>query len=227
MPKSVTYSPNQSPYDPGAWERNTPKYAHQIIDREEPAGYAFILDCIAQTYEPGMKVLEVGCAGGHDYRYLDQRKHIEPTDYTGLDITPSYLELAKQRFPGCRWVQGDARKLPFEDKEFDMTVNLLMLLHLDQEGARQALMEMCRVTKSKVFLFTYVSSRRYDARTTVGKANFLYNVMAKDELNVPGWTAGHLCPEDGHPRVVAHNGTLRYMPFDLNIFTEFMLERKE
>jgi SAM-dependent methyltransferase len=207
------------PYDPEGWEKNAPEYAKQILDRPESPYNTIIFDSIAEMYEPGMKVLEVGCAGGHDYRYLSQRKLID--DYTGLDITEGYIELARQTFPMVKWVQGDARNLPFEYKQFDITFNLLMLLHLDKEGAQKALSEMCRVTKKAVFIYTYTSPIRYDCWTKVKETRFLFNVLAREELDIPGWEAERLTEKP-----TPHLAVLRYMPIDMVIHSEYVLRRK-
>lgn len=208
------------PYDPEAWNKLAPEYAKQIVDRQESAYYAPILDAISNAYEPGMKVLEVACAGGHDFRYLNRRKRIEPKDFTGLDVTEPYLKLAKERYPDCRWVLGDARKLPFENKEFDITYNLLMLLHLDKEGVQQALQEMCRVTRSKVFILTYVSDVRHECWTKVKQAEFRYDVISREEMEIPGWELVRLVDEP-----MPHKDILRYMPFDIVIYHSHMLRR--
>lgn len=232
-------------YEPTAWEKNSPNYANDLYDKSEPVLYPFILDSIASAYQPGMKLLEVGCAGGHNLTRLLRRKPID--DYTGLDITESYLEVARKKHPTVNWVQGDARELPFKDKQFDVTFCLLMLLHLDEAGARKAVDELCRVTKDLVFIHTYCAKQRYDSLRfetdhggvvqvsptlgTVSVSNmrtFLYNVMALDELKVPGWKADFLYPfGDKEVGVVKHTDYLGFIPEDVDIFYEFVLKRDE
>lgn len=235
-------------YNPETWNTNGTGYAEYLHEQPEPKLYPFILDSIASAYEPGMKILEVGCAGGHNLKRLLNRKPID--DYTGLDVTEAYLEVARKKQPllNCRWVQGDARSLPFEDKEFDITFCLLMLLHLDEEGARKAVQEMCRVTKKAVFIHTYLAFQRFDSirfetlkggvvqvsptlgtvAVSDGMHSFLYNVMASDELVVPGWKTELLHPfGDGRVGVVEHKGVLAYIPNEVDIYYEVVLKRNE
>ena len=254
-------------YQSDTWEKTAPEYARELFGRTEPPLYNYMFDSIASAYQPGMKILEVGCAGGHNFRYLSQRKPIE--NYTGLDVTKSYLKVAKSEFPMNKWVHGDARSLPFEDKEFDITFCVLMLLHLDEAGAKRALEEMCRVTKSLVFVHTYVAEQRYNSvifemnerfprptqgtncmlmpfthipqtkdvvpvassvqlstsvRSAFNTSSFLHNVMALDEMNVPGWTTDFLRP-DRSVVTVKHSLHLGYIPEEVNIYCEFVFKR--
>jgi SAM-dependent methyltransferase len=148
-------------YDPNAWENTAPEYANYLLGKTERPHYAYIYEKMALEYKPGMKVLEVGCAGGHDYEHLCGHAPID--DFTGVDITKSYIEVAKKNHPEAKWVNADARELPFEDKRFDITFCLLMLLHLDRAGVINAVQEMARVTKSLIFIHTYAAEKRYDS----------------------------------------------------------------
>ncbi len=46
----------------------------------------------------GRTILDVGCGMGDFYNWLNQTGI--KADYTGVDITPKMIEIAKQRFPG-------------------------------------------------------------------------------------------------------------------------------
>ncbi|MDD5511829.1 MAG: class I SAM-dependent methyltransferase [Dehalococcoidales bacterium] len=205
-------------YDPEAWEKHAPGYAELLNTRDEPRHYGLLLNTIAENYVPGMRMLEVGCAGGSDYRFLNCRKFIE--DYTGVDITPSYIQEARGLYPEATWIIGDARDLPFKDKWFDITMCFLMLLHLDKEGVRAALNEMCRVTKSLVFVHTFAASKRYDG-TDIQHHLYCYNVIALDELKVDGWET--IQSLDGDAPRVTKQSNLAHIPED--VFYEFMLRR--
>ncbi|MBO0951224.1 class I SAM-dependent methyltransferase [Fibrella forsythiae] len=58
-------------------------------------------------FDKTKSVLEIGCGSGH----LAERFTSAGYDYTGVDISPQMLELARQRCPGVRFVQADMRTL--------------------------------------------------------------------------------------------------------------------
>ncbi|HWI61599.1 MAG TPA: methyltransferase domain-containing protein, partial [Symbiobacteriaceae bacterium] len=69
---------------------------------------------------------------------------------TLVDNHPQVLGLARQRMstlPGCRVVEGDACRLPFQDGEFDLAVCNLALHHFEPEAAVGVLRELDRVSR--------------------------------------------------------------------------------
>ena len=66
-------------------------------------------------------LLDCGCGTGPMISLLhekDSTKH-----YTGLDITPKMIEVAKAKnLRGVDWVSGDCENLPFEDNSFDVII---------------------------------------------------------------------------------------------------------
>ena len=67
---------------------------------------------------PGAKVLDVGCASGGFYNIMRSfEPHIE---YTGIDISETAIELARQIYPDVRFQVTDGINIPFEDNTFDL-----------------------------------------------------------------------------------------------------------
>jgi ubiquinone/menaquinone biosynthesis C-methylase UbiE len=67
---------------------------------------------------------------------------------TVLDNHPQVLAIARERtarVPGVAVVQGDARRLPFQDCQFDLAICNLALHHFGDEEAAHVLQEMDRV----------------------------------------------------------------------------------
>lgn len=76
----------------------------------------------AMGLRDGMKLLEVGCAGGLLCHRLKER--LPGTEITGLDFDTGHIEYAREKsmelnLP-CDFVAGDATRLPFEDNMFDV-----------------------------------------------------------------------------------------------------------
>lgn len=90
----------------------------------------------------GERVLDVACGTGNAALVADRAK----ASVTGLDSSPRLLDVARERVPGGRFVEGDAAQLPFEDGEFDAAVSVfgVMFAH----PAEQAAAEIARVVRS-------------------------------------------------------------------------------
>ena len=93
----------------------------------------------------GADILEVGCGNGYAASLITARG---VNRYTGLDIMPEQLEIARKRnLPNACFVLGSADDLSaFPDKSFDAILDFCILHHV--EGWRTFFDESCRVLKS-------------------------------------------------------------------------------
>ena len=89
-------------------------------------------------------VLEVGCGNGYAASLITARG---ANSYTGLDIMPEQLEIARMRnLPNSSFVLGSADDLSqFADKSFDAILDFCILHHV--EGWRTFFEESRRVLK--------------------------------------------------------------------------------
>ena len=69
------------------------------------------------------KVLDLGCGYGRIAKYIN--------NYTGADLSPDLLNIAKKQNPDKTFVECDGRSLPFEDNEFNWTVKCIDIDHSD------------------------------------------------------------------------------------------------
>lgn len=60
------------------------------------------------------RVLDAGCGYGRMCEWVK--------DYTGVDFSPDFIEIAKKKYPSKVFIQADLKELPFKDNEFDWVV---------------------------------------------------------------------------------------------------------
>ena len=94
--------------------------------------------------------LEVGCGNGHVCKHLARKYNLK---VTGTDVDPEMIQFAKEDIddiPHIRFLEMDATKMHFEDKEFDIVLSFGVMHHIgDWEGALE---EISRVLKPQGYL---------------------------------------------------------------------------
>lgn len=96
--------------------------------------------------EPGMKVLDVGCAKG--FLVADLMRVCPGLEVYGLDISDYALSKAEAGLEG-RLVRGTCEELPFADAIFDAVISLNTLHNQGRDGVIRALREIVRVGKGQ------------------------------------------------------------------------------
>jgi len=93
---------------------------------------------------PGESLIDVGCGTGYFTRRFARDRHA----VTGIDRDSDMLRFARAHaVAGERYVPADARRLPFPDRSFDLSVSVTALCFIREES--QALAEMLRVTRRR------------------------------------------------------------------------------
>lgn len=94
------------------------------------------------------KVLDAGCAFGRVSEWVQ--------DYTGVDISPDFIDIAQRMYPDRKFLVGDLKKLPFKDKEFDWAICVSIKAMINREvGKREWIKirdELKRVSKNILIL---------------------------------------------------------------------------
>lgn len=145
------------------WDRNdaVEGRTYQRVRGELPEmeSTRHLVSLIGEVYQPGMKVLDVGCAAGHFYNGLTR---IDPKpNYHGVDATVKYIEFAKNHFaktPNVRFSSEDVFNLPF-DTEFDIVHCCNVLLHLPSVDV--PIQNLVRASRKYVFIRMLVSDHTH------------------------------------------------------------------
>jgi ubiquinone/menaquinone biosynthesis C-methylase UbiE len=99
--------------------------------------------------EPGMSVLDVGCAKG--FLVKDLIDACPGLDVVGLDISHYALTHSVPDARG-KLVRGECDRLPFSDGRFDLVVSLDTIHNLPRDGVLRSLREFQRVGKGRGYI---------------------------------------------------------------------------
>ncbi len=136
---------------------------------------------------PFKTALDVGCGQGEFARWLLGRG----TRAVGCDVV---------RAPGAEgaswWRQADARRLPWDADSFELATCLDVLEHLEEEHARLAVAELCRVGRR-----VYVETRRGPAAFSAGGD---WPNLHRTDRDGRWWRE---CVQRGGGRVIRHEET--------------------
>lgn len=98
---------------------------------------------IKDALKNGGSVLDIGCAaGGFSKIVREYNKNIE---YTGVDISPQMISLAKKRFPNDKFYLCSGEKLDFPDNSFDTCI-CFGVLHMTERW-KELLSEAWRICR--------------------------------------------------------------------------------
>ena len=85
--------------------------------------------------EPGSSVLDLGCGSGDPADIEISKEHV----VTGVDISQTQINLARQNVPIGRFLHADAGSVEFPPSEFDAVVSFYTLEHIPRDEHRTIL----------------------------------------------------------------------------------------
>ena len=92
------------------------------------------------TADTHLHILDVGCGPGHSSSWFSGQ-------YTGVDLSPEYINHAKASFPGKNFIIGDASNFDLTEKNFDVAVSVGLYHHLPDAAVLQSLSTVLRHLK--------------------------------------------------------------------------------
>jgi ubiquinone/menaquinone biosynthesis C-methylase UbiE len=155
-------------------------YNRAIGKLDEMESAKAVCEILRPIYNPGMSLADVGCGAGHYLRSLLARLDAD-IDYTGIDATEYYIELAQKAFPDQQnFIKGDIYKIPFDGSTFDIVMSNNLILHLPPPPLAP-FRELIRISRKYVVI-----------RTVFGKRNYIVKeIREQEEL-----TSGAVEPQD-------------------------------
>lgn len=145
----------------------------------------------------GQTVLDIGSGGGIQYAAIHEY-HPE-MDYTGMDITPKMLHVARNLFPEVRFDWGDAAEMQYADDQFEVAFLRHVLEHHPLQNAQKILHEALRVAKNAVLILFFIEPQDLEKDVIVKQkeSGFYLNTYSRQwlEQEIEGATGGNFTLE--------------------------------
>jgi ubiquinone/menaquinone biosynthesis C-methylase UbiE len=111
--------------------------------------------------EPGTAVLDLGCGSGDPADIEIARQHL----VTGVDISQTQLDLARQNVPTGTFIHGDAGSVAFPAASFDAVISFYTLEHIPREEHGAILGRIYEWLRPAGLLLTSLEAGDYEAVT--------------------------------------------------------------
>jgi ubiquinone/menaquinone biosynthesis C-methylase UbiE len=124
-------------------------------------------------------ILDVGCAKG--FMLYEFKKELPGATLKGIDISTYAIENAKKEVKKYLNV-ANAKKLPFDDKSFDLVICINTVHNLNKNNVAKAIKEIIRVSKK----FSYIVVDAYK-NPREKKRMMNWNLTGKTILHESNW----------------------------------------
>lgn len=176
---SATYHPE--PYWNDVAKRIAARTDSKIIAGDDEPYYQYkrrqFLKLLHNIPFTDKTVLEIGSGPGGNLLEI-YNKH--PSALYGVDISEEMIAVAKQIVSGknIQLQKIDGVSLPFATNYFDASFTSTVLQHITDETMLEGLIsEMCRVTKSDIYIFERIESKIKGTELCIGRPTSYYETL--------------------------------------------------
>lgn len=114
----------------------------------------------------GLKILDLGSASGRVERFLIGRG-IPPQSFTGVEISPEQVAIARRKIPGASFVVGDITKVRLPPDKFDLAISNMVFEFLSPKQLLKALRNTLKWLKPGGTLF-FITTHPAKMKATSG-----------------------------------------------------------
>lgn len=153
------------------WDDNAQVYLDKFERKRKEPSRQFIIDIMRDGGYSS--ILECGIGNG-DFLDMFKEQISRPIDYTGVDITQSFIDYVKKNHPDAKFVRGDMQDLSqFNDEQFDVVYTRHTLEHIPYY--KTAISELARVAKCKVVIILFHPLQKKDKIIVKSEKHNLFN----------------------------------------------------
>jgi ubiquinone/menaquinone biosynthesis C-methylase UbiE len=134
------------------------KMARQYEQESDPFSNENELDEFTNLVRPRGQILDAGCGPGIVARLLVDKGF----QVTGVDISQTTIDIARQRVPEAELMVGDMSALEFDDETFDGIVSTYAVFHVPRTMHSSLFQEFRRVLKKGGALLLNIGTTETD-----------------------------------------------------------------
>lgn len=105
-----------SPEPAGVWDAQYRAGAWDYLESDDELAHYLAICNLYQRHLRDRTVLDLGCGTGTLYRHLVERSGMDPSRYTGTDLSEAALRLAADRHPEARFERCDYSTDPISER---------------------------------------------------------------------------------------------------------------
>jgi SAM-dependent methyltransferase len=145
--------------------------------------------------KPSLKINDIGCNVGHFYRNINQID--SKVNYTGFDISKTYLDIALDHFPEANFVLEDVGSNKFDKNKYNCDISIISATLEHIEDYEVFLENIFQSTNDLVLIRTFIGneSRKDYCLKPGANQSYLIRQFKSAELKDKSFNSSWNCDE--------------------------------
>jgi 2-polyprenyl-3-methyl-5-hydroxy-6-metoxy-1,4-benzoquinol methylase len=142
-----------------------------------------------------LKINDIGCNVGHFYRNINQIDSI--VEYTGFDISQTYLDIAHNHFPEANFILEDVGSMEFDRNKYNCDISIISATLEHIEDYEVFLENIFQSTNHLVLIRTFIGSQSLKDYCLKPGANqsYLIRQFQLSDLKDKSFNGSWICEE--------------------------------
>ena len=142
-----------------------------------------------------LKINDIGCNVGHFYRNINEIE--SKVNYTGFDISKTYLDIARSHFPEASFIQEDVGSSKFDKNKYNCDISVISATLEHIENYEVFLENIFQSTNDLVLIRTFIGneSRKDYCLKPGANQSYLIRQFKLSELKDKSFNSSWNCDE--------------------------------